>query len=184
MKQVLLSLCVLLFAAAAASAQRVTGHVGGFYQSKLKAPDGSDQSLHQWGVSAGVQFEPFYPWPIYLETGMDVVMAVTPSHTADAYRLEVPLDVTWQWEPGPNFSIGPYLGAYGSCYLWVSPSYGEKAERNTFGWGLMGGVSVRPKALLVNVGYYRDMMPIRKDTVGQDFFRIGHGIRVSLAWCF
>ena len=175
---------LLLLASLTLDAQSVTGQFGASFQSSLKTTGGSE-SLHQWGVWAGVMLEPFYPWPIYLESGLGATMCVAPDHTAHTYRLEIPLDVTWQWEPAPSFSMGPFVGAYGSYAMWVDGSYGAPEDLNRWSWGLMGGLSIRPGAFLLNIGYYRDMMPLRKaDEALSDYFRVGHGIRVSIGWCF
>ncbi|MBQ9410714.1 MAG: hypothetical protein IJU21_03800 [Bacteroidales bacterium] len=184
MKRIIIA-SILLLTTIAANAQRVTGQFGAYYQSRFKAADGLEMSLSHWGVFAGAQFEPFYPWPVYLETGLGVSMCVGTDFKAHVYRLELPLDITWQWEPAPKFSVGPYAGAYATYNLKVFDEYGPKEELNPWGWGLMGGLSIRPAAAIINVGYYRDMMPLRKaDAVLTDFFRPGHGIRISFCWCF
>lgn len=174
---------ILLLAAASASAQRVTKQIALSFQTKTSAQDDTALSLTLWGVHFGAQFEPFYPWPVYLEAMLGATMA-TAKDGAYNYRLELPLDLTWQWEPAPNFSVGPYAGAYGTYNLWSGYQLGEADVLNALGWGLMGGISMRPGAFLINVGYYRDMMPLRKGEVGADAFRIGRGIRVLVGVCF
>ena len=165
-----------------AAAQRITGQVGLSFQNHFDArPDATVLTL--WGAHAGAQFEPFFPWPIYLETGLGAVM-VAAKDGAHNYYLELPLDLTWQWEPGPSFSIGPYVGAYGSYSFWKSYIYDGIANPNIFNWGLMGGLSIRPGVFLINVGYYRDMMPFDKDAADPEAFRFSSGIRVMLGVCF
>lgn len=184
MKRIII-LSLLLLLTVAAGAQRVNGQFGASFQSQLNGPEGTPQSLHQWTVWGGIMLDPFYPWPIYLDTGLGVSMCIAPDHTAHVYRLELPLDLTVQWEPGPNFGIGPYVGVYGSYNLRVAEDYGPREELNPWNWGLMAGISLRPRAFQLNVGYYRDMMPLKKaDAVLKDYFRVGHGIRVSIGWCF
>lgn len=174
---------ILLLLALEANAQRVTGQVALSYQCRFRTVGDESPVLSLWGAHGGAQFEPFYPWPIYLETGLGAVM-ITAKDGARAYRLELPLDLTWQWEPSPKFSMGPYAGAYITYGFWKSYVYDGIAHPNLFNWGLMGGLSIRPGVFLINVGYYRDMMPFDRDTPGQGAFRFGNGIRVTLGVCF
>lgn len=181
MKRIII-ISILLLVTLAANAQRVTGQLGLSFQNRFDAqPDATVMTL--WGFHAGAQFEPFYPWPIYLETGLGAVM-VAAKNGAHTYRLELPLDVTWQWEPGPRFSMGPYVGAYGTYSFWKSYIYDGITNPNNLNWGLMAGISIRPGRFLINVGYYRDMMPFDKDAVEPNAFRFGNGIRILVGVCF
>ena len=178
----ILTAACLFFSSVNAHAQRVTGQIGLSFQNRFKAEQ-SETGLTLWGVHAGAQFEPFYPWPIYLETGLGAVMVVA-KDGAHNYFLELPLDLTWQWEPGPYFSMGPYVGAYGKYSLWKSYIYDGITNPNKLNWGLMGGISIRPGKFLINVGYYRDMMPFNKDAVEPNAFRFSNGIRLLVGVCF
>ena len=116
MKRIII-ISILLLAALSANAQRVNGQFGGYFQFGKGGKDMPQESLPSGGIFVGAQLEPIYPWPIYLETGLGFTIGSGNKGTADVYRLELPLSLTWQWEPAPNFSIGPYGGVYGVYHL-------------------------------------------------------------------
>ena len=163
MKRIIV-LLVLLSLALTASAQRVTWHLGAYYQT----PGGTE--FRHLGGYAGASFEPFFPWPVYLETGLGAEACGT-LKGAENFRLELPVNLTWQWEPAPLFSMGPYAG--------VSAAYNtiRQGGPDFFTWGWQAGISIRPNGVYINVAYHSDMLPYYDTGVKLS------GIRVTLGIC-
>lgn len=173
MKKCLLLIVAGLLLCFSAQAQRqVPFQIGAFYQSGTIQNLDSPRPFPQLGLSFGASFEPFYPWPIYLETGISGAMDISFKDGAYAYRMEVPLNLVIQWEPSPYFSVGPYAGVNGALNFKVD------GLKNFFTWGVQAGLSIRPGAFIINVAYHRDFTPFIDTAAGLS------GIRVAAAFCF
>ena len=168
---------ILLFATSA-EARKVTFETSVLFQTGRLVMEPSNLPYHQMGIALGVQFEPAYPWPFYLETGINMMTSFKRSglDTPCLYRFELPLNFTYQWEPSAHFSIGPWVGAYGVANALVGP---EDPDRfNKWQAGIQAGISMRPGVFLINVAYYRDLIPFNKMAQGPD------GVRIIVGFCF
>jgi len=148
-----------------ASAQRVTWQLAAYYQMK------GDTEYQHLGGFLGASFEPFYPWPVYLETGLGAGVCGN-LKGAENFRLELPVNITWQWDPLPLFSMGPYAGA--------SATYNKirQGGPDFFTWGWQAGLSIRPYMFIINVAYHMDMLPYYDTGIKL------RGVRFTLGFCF
>lgn len=152
----------------AGAQRRVTFHAGPFYQNgKL-----NEATCHQIGVEFGASIDPIFPLPLYLETALSAAVYGDLKSGAGNYRFEIPLNLTWQWEPSPLFSVGPYAGVSGAL------NWRIEGNKTFFTWGAQAGISIRPSFMYINVGYYKDFVPYVGTTSMQQ------GIRFALGVCF
>lgn len=158
-------LLVLLSLAFTAGAQRVTWQLAAYYQK------GGGTEFQHLGGFLGASFEPFYPWPVYLETGLGAGVCGT-LKGAENFRLELPVNLTWQWEPAALFSMGPYAG--------LNATYNKirQGGPSFFTWGWQAGISIRPYMFLINVAYHSDLLPYYDTGVKLS------GVRFTLGFCF
>ena len=166
----ILSVLLLTFALAwAAGAQRVNAEIGLYYQNG-QYDTVKDNFI---GASILVQFEPFFPASLYLSTGIEVSLGLSNGGNVPDYRFELPVKLSWLYEPSPKFSVGPYAGVYGVANLMVTPD--DKSLYNTLQGGFSAGLTIQFGALDLYGGYWRDFLPFRKG--GSPF----SGFRITLA---
>ena len=174
----LLVLGGLLLSAHPAGARKVTFETSVLFQTgRLQQPE-AKIPYHQMGIALGAHFEPAYPWPFYLETGINMMTSFKRSglDTPCLYRFELPLNFTYQWEPTAKFSMGPWIGAYGVANALVGAE--DPSRFNKWQAGIQAGISIRPGVCLINVAYYRDLIPFNKTAKGPD------GVRIIVGFCF
>ena len=167
----ILSVLLLTFALAwAAGAQRVTAEIGLYYQNG-QYDTVKDNFL---GASILVQFEPFFPASLYLSTGIEASLGLKKGGNVPDYRFELPIKLSWLYEPSPKFSVGPYAGVYGVANLMVTPD--DKSLYNTLQGGFSAGLTIQFGSLDLYGGYWRDFLPFRKGGSPFSGFRITLGI--------
>jgi hypothetical protein len=167
----ILSVLLLTFALAwAAGAQRVNAEIGLYYQN------GQHDTVKDnfIGASILVQFEPFFPASLYLSTGIEASLGLSKGGNVPDYRFELPVKLSWLYEPSPKFSVGPYAGVYGVANLMVTPD--DKSLYNTLQGGFSAGLTIQFGALDLYGGYWRDFLPFRKGGSPFSGFRITLGI--------
>ncbi|MBR3405513.1 MAG: hypothetical protein IKG92_01230 [Bacteroidales bacterium] len=167
----ILSVLLLTFALAwAAGAQRVNAEIGLYYQNG-QYDTVKDNFI---GASILVQFEPFFPASLYLSTGIEASLGLSKGGNVPDYRFELPVKLSWLYEPSPKFSVGPYAGVYGVANLMVTPD--DKSLYNTLQGGFSAGLTIQFGALDLYGGYWRDFLPFRKGGSTFSGFRITLGI--------
>ncbi len=167
----ILSVLLLTFALAwAAGAQRVNAEIGLYYQNG-QYDTVKDNFI---GASILVQFEPFFPASLYLSTGIEASLGLSKGGNVPDYRFELPVKLSWLYEPSPKFSVGPYAGVYGVANLMVTPD--DKSLYNTLQGGFSAGLTIQFGALDLYGGYWRDFLPFRKGGSPFSGFRITLGI--------
>ena len=167
----ILSVLLLTFALAwAAGAQRVNAEIGLYYQNG-QYDTVKDNFI---GASILVQFEPFFPASLYLSTGIEASLGLSKGGNVPDYRFELPVKLSWLYEPSPKFSVGPYTGVYGVANLMVTPD--DKSLYNTLQGGFSAGLTIQFGALDLYGGYWRDFLPFRKGGSPFSGFRITLGI--------
>ena len=167
----ILSVLLLTFALAwAAGAQRVNAEIGLYYQNG-QYDTVKDNFL---GASILVQFEPFFPASLYLSTGIEASLGLKKGGNVPDYRFELPVKLSWLYEPSPIFSVGPYAGVYGVANLMVTPD--DKSLYNTLQGGFSAGLTIQFGSLDLYGGYWRDFLPFRKGGSPFSGFRITLGI--------
>ena len=173
MKRILSVLLLVFGIARAAGAQDINAQIGLFYQNGKYSTGETPVKDTFLGASVLVQFEPFFPESLFLSTGLDASLGLSKDGNVPDYRLEVPLKLTWLYEPSPEFAIGPYAGVYGVWNLMVTPD--DATAYNTLQGGFSAGLDIQFGALDIYGGYWRDFLPFRKG--GSPF----SGWRVTLA---
>lgn len=167
----ILSVLLLTFALAwAVGAQRVNAEIGLYYQNG-QYDTVKDNFI---GASILVQFEPFFPASLYLSTGIEASLGLSKGGNVPDYRFELPVKLSWLYEPSPKFSVGPYAGVYGVANLMVTPD--DKSLYNTLQGGFSAGLTIQFGALDLYGGYWRDFLPFRKGGSPFSGFRITLGI--------
>ena len=167
----ILSVLLLTFALAwAAGAQRINAEIGLYYQNG-QYDTVKDNFI---GASILVQFEPFFPASLYLSTGIEASLGLSKGGNVPDYRFELPVKLSWLYEPSPKFSVGPYAGVYGVANLMVTPD--DKSLYNTLQGGFSAGLTIQFGALDLYGGYWRDFLPFRKGGSPFSGFRITLGI--------
>lgn len=167
----ILSVLLLTFALAwAAGAQRVNAEIGLYYQNG-QYDTVKDNFI---GASILVQFEPFFPASLYLSTGIEASLGLSKGGNVPDYRFELPVKLSWLYEPSPKFSVGPYAGVYGVANLMVTPD--DKSLYNTLQGGFSAGLTIQFGSLDLYGGYWRDFLPFRKGGSPFSGFRITLGI--------
>ena len=167
----ILSVLLLTFALAwDAGAQRVNAEIGLYYQNG-QYDTVKDNFI---GASILVQFEPFFPASLYLSTGIEASLGLSKGGNVPDYRFELPVKLSWLYEPSPKFSVGPYTGVYGVANLMVTPD--DKSLYNTLQGGFSAGLTIQFGALDLYGGYWRDFLPFRKGGSPFSGFRITLGI--------
>lgn len=167
----ILSVLLLTFALAwAAGAQHVNAEIGLYYQNG-QYDTVKDNFI---GASILVQFEPFFPASLYLSTGIEASLGLSKGGNVPDYRFELPIKLSWLYEPSPKFSVGPYAGVYGVANLMVTPD--DKSLYNTLQGGFSAGLTIQFGALDLYGGYWRDFLPFRKGGSPFSGFRITLGI--------
>lgn len=156
----------------AAKAQRVNPQIGVFYQKGQYSFDEAQVKDTFLGASFLVQFNIFYPESIYLTTGLEASLGLSKENNVPDYRIELPVRLSWMWEPTPRFAIGPFAGIYGAANLMVTPD--DKTLYNTLQGGYTAGASIQFGSFDLSGGYWRDFVPFHKG--GSPF----SGFRVSL----
>lgn len=170
----ILSVLLLTFALTwAAGAQRVNAQIGAFYQNGKYSCEGNVVNDNFLGASILIQFEPFFPASLYLSTGLEASLGLSKENNVPDYRFELPVKLSWMYEPSPKFGVGPYAGVYGVANLMVTPD--DKTLYNTLQGGFNAGISIQFRILEIYGGYWRDFLPFRKG--GSPF----SGWRVTLA---
>ena len=173
----ILSVLLLTFALAwAAGAQHVNAQIGVYYQGGQYTSEGNTVKDNFIGASVLVQFEPFFPASIFLSTGLEASLGLKKNNNVPDYRIEIPVKISWIYEPSPKFGIGPYAGVYGVANLMVTPD--DKSLYNTLQGGFSAGLSIQFGSLDLYGGYWRDFLPFRKG--GSPF----SGFRVTLGMYF
>lgn len=160
----------------AAGAQRVNFQLGAYYQNGQYSFEGNTVKDNFLGLSMLLQFNIFYPESFYLSTGLEASLGLSKENNVPDYRFEIPLKLSWMWEPTPRFSIGPYAGVYGVFNAMVAPD--DKSLYNRLQGGWTAGLSMQFGALDLYGGYWRDFLPFRKG--GSPF----SGFRVTLGFFF
>lgn len=167
----ILSVLLLTFALAwAAGAQRVNAEIGLYYQNG-QYDTVKDNFI---GASILVQFEPFFPASLYLSTGIEASLGLSKGGNVPDYRFELPVKLSWLYEPSPKFSVGPYAGVYGVANLMVTPD--DKSLYNTLQGGFSAGLTIQFGALDLYGGYWRDFLPFRKGGSPFSGFRVTLGV--------
>ena len=172
---VLLVLLLSMSWAQTASAQEYK-YLSAFYDARSMQVDGASVAYPSVGAALSICPDFFYPWPIFLRTGVNALFSVKRegADTPANYRFELPLELSVLWDPGPFFSIGPYVGVYGAANLLVAP---ENPDRfNMWQYGVMAGVTMYPSFFHIFVGYYHDMVPFISGGTGLSGFRAGIGM--------
>lgn len=169
-----LFLCGMLWAQIA-NAQEYK-YLDAVYDARSMQLGGSDISYPSVGASLSICPDIFYPWPIYLRTGVNALLSVKRegADTPAGYRFEIPLELSYLWDPGPFFSIGPYAGIYGAANLLVAPE--NPGRFNIWLCGVMAGLCIYPSFFHIYAGYYRDLVPFISGGQGLDGFRFGIGM--------
>ena len=167
----ILSVLLLTFALAwAAGAQRVNAEIGLYYQNG-QYDTVKDNFI---GASILVQFEPFFPASLYLSTGIEASLGLSKGGNVPDYRFELPVKLSWLYEPSPKFAVGPYAGVYGVANLMVTPD--DKSLYNTLQGGFSAGLTIQFGALDLYGGYWRDFLPFRKGGSPFSGFRVTLGV--------
>ncbi len=170
----ILSFLLLTFALSwAAGAQQVNAELGLYFQNGKYVCDQNTVKDNFIGASLLVQFEPFYPASIYLSTGLEASLGLSKNNNVPDYRIELPLKLSWMYEPSPKFSVGPYAGVYGVANLMVTPD--DKSMYNTLQGGFSAGLSIQFGSLDLYGGYWRDFLPFRKSGTPFSGFRFTLG---------
>lgn len=171
-----LLLALLLTLSLQAGAQRVNIQLGAYYQNGQYSLDGNTVKDNFLGVSMLAQFNIFYPESIYLSTGLEASLGLGKDGNVPDYRFEIPLKLSWMWEPTASFSVGPYAGVYGVFNAMVNPDDRSAYNRLQGGWN--AGLSMQFRSLGLYGGYWRDFLPFHKG--GSPF----SGYRITLAFFF
>ena len=151
-------------------------YLGAVYDARSVQIDGEQVPYHSVGASLSFCPDLFYPWPVYIHSGVNTLFSVKREgvNTPANYRFEIPLDITVQWDPAPLISVGPFVGVYGALNLLVAPD--DPGRFNTWQYGVMAGLSIYPSYFHIHAGYYHDMVPFNKNGTGLDGFRVGIGL--------
>ena len=176
MKRHLLPLLLALSLSLTAGAQRVNFQLGAYYQNGSYSFEGNTVKDNFLGLSLLFQFNIFYPESIYLSTGLESSLGLSKTNNVPDYRFEIPLKLSWMWEPTPFFSMGPYASVYGVFNAMVAPD--DKTLYNRLQGGWNAGLSLQLRSLDLYGGYWRDFLPFHKG--GTPF----GGYRITLAYFF
>lgn len=172
MKRILSIALLALAFSFAAKAQRVNPQIGVFYQKGQYSFEEAQVKDTFLGASFLVQFNIFYPESIYLTTGLEASLGLSKENNVPDYRIELPVRLSWMWEPTPRFAIGQFAGIYGAANLMVTPD--DKTLYNTLQGGYTAGACIQFGSFDLSGGYWRDFVPFHKG--GSPF----SGFRVSL----
>lgn len=178
MKRILTTIIAAALAILCADAQTKFVELGGFYQTGLVVHDQGVANYPYAGASFQLTFNPSELLPVYVGGGLDAMFSIKRggTYTPASYRFQVPVIASYQIEPSPTFSFGPYVGVFGALNALVDDGSFDKTAFNKLQWGFLGGISIRPGSFFINAGYYHDMNPFFKGGRGVDGWRFSVGM--------